>query len=337
MIDLKDITDESIWQEFVQGFEEVNFLHSWQWGEFHKARYKKVIRRGIYDDEVLVGVYTGQVEDARRGRYLAIAGGPLLKNWADAKRVFKDIYQQADQLGCVFARVRPQLRLSPENLKIFSDNGLRPAPMPLSVEHAGIIDLAKSDDQILADMSQSLRRKIRKAQRSDIKIEVSDNLEILQDFIQIHNQHAKRQGYVAFSPEFITKQFEAFKNTGNILIYTARHDDQILAQNYVIFYGPEASYHYGVSTFEGMKLSSAPLLHLEAMAEARRRGCKRYNFWGIVDEDQTSHRYYGVSQFKRSFGVEELKYIPAHDLVVRRAAYAKNWLIETARRKIRKL
>jgi lipid II:glycine glycyltransferase (peptidoglycan interpeptide bridge formation enzyme) len=103
----------------------------------------------------------------------------------------------------------------------------------------------------------------------------------------------------------------------------------------MIFYGNEASYHYGVSTELGTKYSGAPLLHMQAMRDARERGIKRYNFWGITAENDTKHRFYGVSQFKRSFGVEELIYLHAHDLVIKPAQYKLTYLLEKTRAKIR--
>ena len=71
------------------------------------------------------------------------------------------------------------------------------------------------------------------------------------------------------------------------------------------------------------------------MEEARERGMERYNLWGIVGVDEKEHRFYGVSEFKRSFGCEELKYTPAHDLILRPLAYQKNKIVEVARKKIR--
>jgi lipid II:glycine glycyltransferase (peptidoglycan interpeptide bridge formation enzyme) len=103
----------------------------------------------------------------------------------------------------------------------------------------------------------------------------------------------------------------------------------------MIFYGPEASYHYGVSSELGTKYSAAPLLHMAAMEEARKRGCIRYNLWGIVEPDETSHRFYGVSEFKRSFGCTELRYTPAHDMILKPLAYQKTKLVESARKRIR--
>ena len=118
-------------------------------------------------------------------------------------------------------------------------------------------------------------------------------------------------------------------------MYTARKDGEILAQNFMIFYGPEASYHYGVSSELGTKYSAAPLLHLKAMEEARKRGCLRYNLWGIVGTEEKTHRFYGVSEFKRSFGCEELKYTPAHDLILRPGKYQLTKLVESVRKKVR--
>lgn len=103
----------------------------------------------------------------------------------------------------------------------------------------------------------------------------------------------------------------------------------------MIFYGAEASYHYGVSSELGTKYSAAPLLHLAAMDEARRRGCIRYNLWGIVGLEEKTHRFYGVSEFKRSFGCAELRYTPAHDLILKPGRYQITKLVETVRKKKR--
>ena len=332
-----DVTDQKKWDEFVKSHEESNFLQSWDFYEFHQARGKKIVRRAVMDDESIMGVYAGVVETAKRGRYLAIAGGPIV-DWANKKivrTVFDDIREQGSKLDCVFVRVRPQLELSEKSLKLMEELGLKKAPMYLSVEYAGVLDLRRSEEEILAGASQGFRRKLRKASKNDIEITADTNDESIEEFCKLEKLHAERQKYVAFSGEFLKKQFEAFKKGDEILIYTARKDGEILAQNFMIFYGPEASYHYGVSSELGTKYSAAPLLHMEAMKEARKRGCIRYNLWGIVEPNETSHRFYGVSEFKRSFGCEELRYTPAHDMILKPLKYQKTKLVESARKKIR--
>ena len=332
-----DGTSKKDWDDFVSKRPEANFLQSWDFYEFHLSRGKKIVRRLILEGEKIVGAYAGVVETAKRGTYLAIAGGPLI-DWGNSKvvkAVFDDIRLEGKKTGCVFVRVRPQLELSEKSLKIMSSNGLVKAPMYLSVEYAGILNLNKTKEEILAGASQGFRRKLRKAEKNEIEISASDDTKEIKDFCKLEKLHAERQKYVAFSSSFLTKQFEAFKESKEVLIYTAKKDGEILAQNFIIFYGPEASYHYGVSSELGTKYSAAPLLHLAAMEEARKRGCIRYNLWGIVGKEETSHRFYGVSEFKRSFGCEELKYTPAHDLILKPLKYKLTKIVETARKKKR--
>ena len=338
-VTIRDITDKKQWDEFVSNRPEANFLHAWQWGEFHLSRGREVVRRGVFDGETLLGVYEGEVEAAKRGRHLSVAGGPII-DWHHREAVIAlrdDMKLQAKNHQCVFVRVRPQLEKSDESLALFRELGFKKAPMYLSVELAGVLDLEKSEEEILKGMRQRLRRALRKAEKNDITVETSTDPAKIKEFYDIQLQTAGRQKFVAFSEEFFTKQFKAFADDNSAVLYTARYNGEILAQNFMIFYGNEASYHYGVSTELGTKLSGAPLLHMQAMRDARERGIKRYNFWGIVDEEDTSHRFYGVSVFKRGFGVDELRYVPAHDLVIHPVGYLKTWLIETVRRKIRKV
>ena len=325
------------WDEFITSHEEANFLQSWDFYEFHIARGKTVVRKLVLDGETIIGAYAGVIETAKRGRYMAIAGGPIMdwKNKKLVKAVFEDIKAEGNKNNCVFVRVRPQLELSDKSLALMKELGLKRAPMFLSVEYAGILDLTKSEEEILAGASQGFRRKLRKAEKNEITIETSKDPKIVKTFYKIEVKHAQRQKFIAFSEDFLTKQFAAFAKNDEVIMYTAKKDGEILAQNFMIFYGDECSYHYGTSTDLGTKYSAAPLLHMEAMREARNRGIKRYNLWGIVGLDETKHRFYGVSEFKRSFGCQELKYTPAHDMILNKSKYLINKTVETIRKHVR--
>lgn len=335
---LKNAKNRAKWDDFVTSHPEANFLQSWDFYEFHQSRGNEVVRRIAVDEQgEIIAAYAGVVEAAKRGRHLAIAGGPIL-DWGNLKLVeaiFQDMRAQGEAQNCVFVRVRPQLERSESSLKLMQSLGAKPAPMYLSVEFAGVLDLNKSEEEILTGMRQRSRRALRKAAKNGITVEKSTNPEDIHEFYQIQMQTAGRHGFVAFSEDFLLKQFTALAKNGEAVLYSAKYQGETLAQNFMIFYGNEASYHYGVSSELGTKLSGAPLLHMEAMRDARKRGIKRYNFWGIVEEDEIHHRFYGVSCFKRGFGVTELKYVPAHDLVLKPGKYAITKVIENIRKKVR--
>lgn len=190
--EVKTIEAAEEWDDFVTSHPEANFLQSWQWGEFHLSRGRKIMRRGVFSGEKLIGVYTGHIEPARRGKHMQIPGGPIV-DWSDdeaVKMLFADMREQAAQAGCIYVRVRPQREDSPASRETLANNGLKPAPMYLSVELAGVLDLTKSEDEILAGMRQRLRRALRKAEKNNITVETSTNPADIHEFYQIQLQTA---------------------------------------------------------------------------------------------------------------------------------------------------
>lgn len=333
-----DACNKELWDNFITAHAEANFLQSWDFYEFHAARGNEIVRRIAVDaDGKIIAAYAGVIETAKRGKHLAIAGGPIL-DWTSHKlvdAVFDDIKLQGKRFHCVFVRLRPQLELSDKSIQLMRSHNFVKAPMYLSVEYAGILDLNKSEAEILQGASQGFRRKLRKATKNNITLETTQDPKIIEDYYALELKHAERQGYVPFSKTFLGKQFKTFFDNDEAIMYIAKLDGEILAMNFMIFYGNEASYHYGISSDLGTKYSAAPLLHMEAMKEARKRGIKRYNLWGIVGTDETSHRFYGVSEFKRSFGCEELRYTPAYDYVLNPLKYQLTKLVESARKRYR--
>ena len=192
---MNDATNRNDWDEFIKSHSESNFLQSWDFYEFHVMRGKKIVRRLMMDDGKVVGAYAGVVETAKRGTYLAIAGGPIIdwKNKKAVKAVFDDIREQGKRANCTFVRVRPQLELSDKSLALMKELGLKRAPMYLSVEFAGVLNLEHSEEEILAGASQGFRRKLRKSSKNGIEITAETSDAAIQELCHLEKLHAKRQ------------------------------------------------------------------------------------------------------------------------------------------------
>lgn len=340
MITIDQVRDKDTWEAFLNKREESNFLQSWHWGEFQKNLGKHVELLGLYKGTAnLVGVMLGVVEAARRGRYMTVAGGPLI-DWTDHEQVsaaVQGLKEAARRTNCAFVRIRPQAEQTPETMAIIASAGFKKAPMHLTADLTSQLDLSPSTDELLANMRKTTRYEIRRAAKEEIVVETSLNVADLQEFYSIQVETAKRQGFVPFSFEFLTEQFKVFAHAGSALLYKAYKDKTLLAEAFVIFYGNEAVYHYGASTDEGRRLPGAYIIQWEAIKEAKKRGMKRYNFWGVVPPTETQHRFFGVSIFKRGFGGHEVQYVPAQDLVIDPVRYTMNAAVETVRRKVRRL
>ncbi len=338
-ITLKTVKTKKEWEGFLSQYPEVNFLQSWYWGEFHKAIGNKIHRSGFYKNDQLVGVMLCVVEDAKRGRYLIVPAGPLI-DWKDTGQVeaFVDEIKRIAKLnGCIFVRVRPQLKSSDFSKRLFSKYGFKSAPMHLHAELTSQVVLTKTKEELLASMRKSTRYEIRKSISLGVKVTSTNDPSALRDFYNLQVETSKRQNFIPFTYKFLKEQFEIFSKIGKALLYSAMFEKKLLAQAFIIFYGKEAVYHYGASTKEGRKYPGAYLIQWEAIKEAKRRGMKRYNFWGVAPKEQKDHRFYGVSVFKRGFGGQDVNYLHAQDLIIDKLNYMVDYAVESIRKRIRNL
>jgi lipid II:glycine glycyltransferase (peptidoglycan interpeptide bridge formation enzyme) len=339
MISTKEIGNRHEWEHFLSQHSEANFLQSWYWGEFHEALGKTVSRIGFYRDNKLIGVMLAIIEAARRGRYLTVPAGPII-DWHDQELVstaFKEMRNVAQLNTCVFVRIRPQLLEDEYSKQIFSLNNARPAQMHLHAELTSRLDITPSEEELLANMRKTTRYEIRKAEKLGITIETSTDEKEVKQFYEYQLETAQRQKFVPFSYKFFLEQFKVFFAVDKALLYTAKFEGKILAQAFIIFYGSEAVYHYGVGTEEGRRYPGAYSIQWESIKEAKKRGMKFYNFWGVAAEEDKTHRFYTISIFKRGFGGEDTRYLHAQDIVINKPKYLFNYAVEKVRKIVRKV
>ena len=333
------ITDKNQWEHFVLSHAEANFLQSWNWGVFHERLGKKVLRIGLFESENMVGGALCVREKAKRGTYLTIAGGPLI-DWQNPEMVhalFDIVKEKAQHEHCIFVRIRPQEKDSPQLRKKIEALGFRESPMHLTADLTLQLDLTKTEEQLLAEMRKNTRYDIRRAQqREGITVKTSSDPSEIKMFYDQQLALSEKHGFVPFSYEFLYEQFRTFAEDHEAMLFHAYKDDVLLASAFILFYNKEAVYHYGISTPANDRMPGSYACQWAAIQWAKANGGLKYNFWGIAPENLPEHRFAGVSLFKRGFGGEEVQYLPAHDLPIS-WKYGLINLFELARKKTRRL
>lgn len=322
------------WQEIIKIFPEANFLQSPAYGKMNELLGDKVIEEDFGGKGRALII----VRNAKRGRYLEIPCGPLLdySNEELVASAFKRIAEIAKKEKCVFVRVRPQLINTPENLQLLANLGLKKSPMHLAAEHTVIIDLGKSEDELLADMRRQTRYEVRRAAKQGITVEKMQGEEIFKEFHKVQAETAKRQGFVPPNLKTLMAEREAFGN--NIAIYVAKTSEgSPIAYGMIIKDGKEGDYYEAASTDLNRKMPGAYALLWQVMKDLKAEGYERFNLWGIAPTGQPNHRYAGVTTFKTGFGGEVVEYVPAHDLVISKVRYMADFAFETLRKKRRHL
>lgn len=329
--------NERAWDLFVSERPEANFLQSSAWARANERVGHTVVRGDISRGGNVVAGWQGIVKDARRGRYLEVPGGPLL-DWSDtglAREVIGQLRATAREHRCVFIRLRPQIEDTETARHQLRQLGLHVAPFHLHAEHTNILDLTQPEEALLAHMRRQTRYEVRQAGKKDIQVAWRSDATAVDEFFAVQAETAQRHGFIPPSREFLAAQLEAFGE--NARIYRAEKDGVLLNLALILFSGSEADYFEAASTPESRGLPGAYAILWQAMRDAKAMAMTRFNFWGIAYTDNPHHRYAGVTTFKRGFGGHDIAYMPAHDSIIRPNRYVMTWIIETIRKKRRKL
>lgn len=321
------------WEDIIKKYPEANFLQSPEY-----ARMNEILGCKVYAEDFDGKAYVLMIiRNAKRGRYMEIPCGPLV-DWSDSKlvkAVLDKIVETAKKEKCVFVRMRPQLSANDKNLKLLEKLGLKKSPMHLAAEHTVMIDLTKSEEELLANMRRQTRYEVRRADKVGIKVSSSNDEKVFEEFHKVQAETAKRQNFVPPSLKTLMAEREAFGK--DIVIYKATLEDEPVAYGLIIKNGLEADYYEAASTLLNRKMPGAYALLWQAMKDLKAEDYKRFNLWGIAPADQPNHRYAGVTTFKTGFGGEVVEFVPAHDLVISKMRYAADFAFETMRKKKRRL
>lgn len=319
------------WQVVLEKYPEANFLQSPEWGKVNELVGHRVILEG--SDDFWCQMI---VKNAKRGRYLEVPGGPLLdwRNSVVVQAVFRRIREVAEREKCVFVRLRPQLKA--EEKAYLEGLGLKKAPMHLHAEHTVILDLTKSQEDLLKEMRRQTRYEVRRAEKFNIKATWTDGESSYREFHQVQAETAQRQHFVPPNLKMLLAEREAFGENARLYIAKTAANEPI-AYGLILMTGNEAEYFEAASTELNYKLPGAYALQWQVIKDLQELGIKRYNLWGIAPPDQPDHRYAKVTTFKRGFGGEMVEFVAAQDMVIKPAHYKLDLLVETVRRKRRKL
>ncbi|HEY4694401.1 MAG TPA: peptidoglycan bridge formation glycyltransferase FemA/FemB family protein [Candidatus Nanoarchaeia archaeon] len=313
---IRPLNSKETWEKFSLSTSPNNFLQSWNWGEFNLVLGKKIFRLGIYSREELGGICLVIKETTRLGNYLYVPRGPIVKNFDknSLESLTSELRKLSKEESCLFIKIEPSLEENAQNQKLFSSLGFVRSVTFVQVEDAWLIDLSKSEEELLAEMRKTTRYLVRNEPKQGVVVEISDKVEDAKKFVEMLYSTATRKNFVNHPKDYYLKQFEILAAANEMRIFKAGKDKKILAMAMISFYGEMASYLHGASVQTEQSVGYS--LQWEAIKEAKRRGMKYYNFWGVVKDKNfvPGHPWYGFSLFKRGFGGFKYSYLRAQDL-----------------------
>lgn len=329
MLNIDIVEDKKEWEQFLLSQPWQPFFQSWNWGEVQKRTGNTIFRFGLYDKKKFLGICLAVFISAKRGHYLHLRHGPILKNFALHFPIFVELLKEkTTSLKPDFIRMSPLLEQESFEQDLLRKFGFRKAPIHnMDAENAWVLNLDKSENELLLGMRKTTRYLVKKAQGLPIVVSTTSTNSDFEAFMKLYEVTSKRHKFVPHRG--IREEFELFIKDNQAKLFIARYKKRILAGAFVIFYGNQAVYHHGASSDEYRDIPAAYLVQWEAIREAKRQGKKVYNFWGVVPPEKPHHPWQGLTLFKTGFGGRRVNFIHAQDLPLS-LAYWKTFAIETA-------
>ncbi len=328
---IRQIFEPTIWEAFVRSQLYTVFVQSSHYADFYASMGEKTWIFGVYDDaNKLVGGSLVVSVSAKRGNFLFLPYGPI--GLYDGK-LFHELKRLAQSEGYHFIRVSPFLDDTKNHQEEFKRFGFHHAPMHILAETTWLLDIGDEEDDLLQLMNKNHRNLIRRCLKEGVRVELSTHASALQRFNDLLDTTTARHRFQRFSRTYIEKEFFAFARKGEALILEGYLPNGTLESSAIVmYYGKMACYRHGASLGQEKRLPASYAVQWSAIREAKRRGMRWYNFWGIAPPRSTPrHPFYGITHFKKGFGGFEKQLLHCQDLPTS-SRYWLSWTIETVRR-----
>jgi len=156
----------------------------------------------------------------------------------------------------------------------------------------------RSEDQMLMDLTQGCRRKVRIAQRSGVEVRPVGP-EHLDDFVRLMEVTGKRDGFSVRPRAYFQRMLEALGEHARL--YMGFYDGAPVCGALSTNYAGKVCYVYGASDNVHRDVMPNYLMQWEMIRWAIQTGCSVYDFQGVSGDLTEGSHMYGLYKFKRGF------------------------------------
>jgi lipid II:glycine glycyltransferase (peptidoglycan interpeptide bridge formation enzyme) len=306
-------------------------LQSYEWGEFREKTGIKVIRRGVFKDNKLIDGFQLTIHPIPRTPWTI---GYLPKGNIPTKEILQELYSIGKQERCVFIQLEPNIQKGANDKWQMVNGKLTPAAHPLFTKYTFILDLTKSEEELLKAMHPKTRYNIRVAQKHNVEVVEDNSSEAFEIYWKLTEETTKRQGFYAHTKHYHQLQWQTFQHphvgngnwkmenslTSHLLL--GKYHGKILTTMLFFVFHDTLYYPYGASSNEDRNVMHSTLTMWEAIRLGKKLGLKKFDMWGALGSDpEPKDPWFGFHDFKRKFGPDHIEFVGSYDLIIKPPIY----------------
>lgn len=316
------------WEQLVKTTSSSGFMQSFFWAEFRRLLGWETYKIGIEENNKLIGGgIIAKYSHYPYGNFISIAEGPVIPyEHPLAEQIFHRFMQEVDTIADLSGEHRTShVSIEPKLYKIppYFSRFVK-APTDQQPFRTLLIPLIPNEKEILTQMKPKGRYNIGIAQKHGVTVVEKNIINGMKDFLLLYHEFTNRMKFAAKDDAYFSCLATVLQKEKNAFVYHSVYQGKVLSSAIVIDYGPMTTYLFGASSDIKPSVMAPYLLHWEIIKAAKKRGQLWYDFYSLVpDKNDTSHPWYGYSQFKQKFGGEVRQYIGAHNFVYNEELYRK--------------
>ncbi len=303
---IEQINDKKVWNDFLlnQPTQTGIFLQSSEWLDFQETAGHKIWRLAVVDNQKIFSLCAiTETNLPLRKKYLYLPRGPIGKS----KEMIDEVLKIAKKEKAIFIRLDP-----PEDYQLPFSKKVK----MIQPEHTLVLDLAKSEDELLAAMHEKTRYNIRLSEKKNLVLKTGN----IEDFWKLIEATTVRDKFSSHPRKYYETMLEKISGDGKtgmrVELKIVYFENTPLAAAIVGYFGDTVTYIHGASSNENRNLMAPYFLHWQIILEAKNLGYKFYDFWGINEK-----KWPGVTRFKKGFGGFEINYPGTFDLPINKFWY----------------
>ncbi|MBM4421711.1 MAG: peptidoglycan bridge formation glycyltransferase FemA/FemB family protein [Chloroflexi bacterium] len=227
----------------------------------------------------------------------------------------------ARERGAVFLKVDPEIDAA--RAGAYAAAGYRRSEDIQPVLATFEIDLAASEEELLAGLDKDTRWSVRTAPRRGVTVRTAHREPDLRAFYGLYAETGRRAGFITREWRYYERVWRTLVDAGLATLRLAEVEGRAHAGAMTWRCGDRELYMHGATGAEGRTSLAAYSLQWECIVAAKRAGRRRYDLGGVpVSEGDTRDPMHGPYLFKKGFGGTRRAFAGAHDTVPRPLAYA---------------
>lgn len=292
-------------------------LQSWEWGEFRSSMGVSVFRTH------------GWQLTFHRVPFTHYTIGYFPKGPLPTEKMISILKHVGKEHNAIFIQLEPNVQASPE---VSIPSALIPSHHPLFTKYTFVLDLTKSEEELLATMHRKTRYNIKVAQRHGVIVKEDSSEETFNEYLKLQEETTKRQKFYAHTPEYHKAMWKILHDAGIAKLWVAKYNHQILAAWIIFCFNNTIYYPYGASSRSHREVMASYLLLWEIARWAKRHGYTSFDLWGAIGPSPDPHHpWHGFHNFKQGFNPTLVEYIGSYDLVILPVAYNLYRVADTIR------